>query len=207
MLGGVVASSTGVGAIGGVPLATIGGVMSGLGMVAGALGYSDGGIATGDEGGHLEKLHGTELIVPMLGGELRKDSKGYADLMKMMGSNNLGSSVIPQPGSMTDSFSRNSYMLDNITAGLEDVGPKVMQAVMNPLGAAMDAISSFMSPKSKDDKMTDVGVNTTDSLSELTGAIGTLIASAEAQLAKQDEMLRAMQDTKDYTERLYNAMA
>jgi hypothetical protein len=325
MLGGAAASATGVGAIGGVPLATIGGVMSGLGMLAGALGYAEGGVATGDDSGYLEKLHGTELIVPMSGGELKKDSKGYADLMKMMGSEQLGAT--PKLGAMTSSLARNYVpdvvqkdknnidinavalesikanntnlqslmesvksankemgdhskstmtdafasalgivspaaglfsvvaktmldsantsnsmtqnimqgvenrattaidfvkgtaqdvsqrldakvgdMLSDITSGLEDVGPKVMQAAMNPLGTAMDAISSFMAPKSKEENLSDVAMSS-EGMAELAEAINSLISSSEAQLAKQDEMLRAMQDTKDYTERLYNAMS
>lgn len=44
-------------------------------------------------------------------------------------------------------------------------------------------------------------------LSELTEKLTQLISNANDQLEKQDEMLRAMQDTKDYTQRLFDVMA
>jgi len=65
MVGGAAASATGVGAIGGIPLATIGAVASRLGMLAGALGYAEGGVSLGPDEGYLTKLHGTELVVPL----------------------------------------------------------------------------------------------------------------------------------------------
>ena len=41
----------------------------------------------------------------------------------------------------------------------------------------------------------------------LVASIETLINNAKDQLEKQDEMLRAMQDTKDYTQRLFDVMS
>jgi hypothetical protein len=69
MIGGAAASVTGVGAIGGVPLATIGAITSGLGMLAGMMGYAEGGVSSGPNEGYLTKLHGTEAIVPLPDGK------------------------------------------------------------------------------------------------------------------------------------------
>ena len=78
-------SMTGVGAGAGIPLIVAGGIgLAGQSVT----GFATGGITTGSASGHMEKLHGTELIVPMIGNMLDLKSKGYSDLLKIVGEPN-----------------------------------------------------------------------------------------------------------------------
>jgi len=61
---GIAADVTGVGATAGIPLNIIGGVLEGLGGLAGMLGFASGGISSGPSSGYLAKLHGTEAVLP-----------------------------------------------------------------------------------------------------------------------------------------------
>jgi hypothetical protein len=66
---GLAADSTGVGAVAGVPLNILGGVLGGLGVLADAVGFAGGGVSEGPDTGYLAKLHGTEAVIPLPDGK------------------------------------------------------------------------------------------------------------------------------------------
>ena len=88
MVGGAAASVTGVGAIGGVPLATIGAVLEGVGMLASVAGFATGGISYGNNesktGGQLAMVSEggiAEAHVPLPDGKRIPVELNLADMM------------------------------------------------------------------------------------------------------------------------------
>jgi hypothetical protein len=108
MIGGAAASVTGVGAIGGIPLATIGGVMEGIAAVANAFGFAQGGIAAGPKTGYLSKLHGTEAVIPLPEG--MKGNDFFQSLLALVekSDNNLGqeTNTFSQSAAMPEIFQK-----------------------------------------------------------------------------------------------------
>ena len=126
------------------------------GAVKDITGYADGGISSGPESGHVELLHGSELILPLTThGTIKEGTTGYSDLTNLM--NNM---VHTQQATLST----------NVTSVTSNT----------PAEQNLDVLAD---------------------------ALASLISTARDQLDKQDEMLRAMQDTKDYTERLYHSMS
>lgn len=78
--GGAALTSTVIGAGFGAEMMAVGG--AGLASQAMSSGFADGGISSGPVSGYAQKLHGNELIVPLKGNELDKNSKGYDELSK-----------------------------------------------------------------------------------------------------------------------------
>jgi hypothetical protein len=78
-----------VGTAVGAALGGIGGAV--YGGVKGWTGMAEGGWAGGDPAGFLEKLHGTELVIPTTGGMLDTNSKGFGELVKAVGGNGVSS--------------------------------------------------------------------------------------------------------------------
>ena len=95
-LAGTAMSLTGVGAAAGVPLAAAGGkllsggiaatgVGAGISLFGDTKGKANGGIASGPVSGYLEKLHGTELVVPLTAqGTIKEGTLGHTELLKIM---------------------------------------------------------------------------------------------------------------------------
>jgi uncharacterized protein YoaH (UPF0181 family) len=63
-------------------------------------GLAEGGWANGDPAGFLQKLHGTELVIPTSGGMLDTSSKGFSELIKAMTGTDLPS------GNISDTISK-----------------------------------------------------------------------------------------------------
>lgn len=121
------------------------------------VGFSDGGISSGSAAGHVEMLHGTELVVPLTAqGVIKEGTKGFESLLGLVGA--MAAESPPSP------------------------------AVNAPAASTTQAGNQI-----------DLG--------ELVQSLKDILATANDQLEKQDEMLRAMQDTKDYTQRLFDVMA
>lgn len=157
MIGGAAASATGVGAIGGIPLATIGAVMTGIGTLADMFGFARGGISTGDEDGYLTKLHGKELIVPINGSTLDTKSDGYAEMVKLISN----SAVMSNTGSVGN-IGRSSNLMGEIGASISQIGPmgptntdilEQLKALMSTntglVGGSSNTGSSFASPNTE----------------------------------------------------------
>jgi hypothetical protein len=145
------------GAVGGHELGVA--IAASLGLKPNDPGKANGGISSGPTSGFLEKLHGTELVLPLTAqGTIKEGTQGHADLMSIMG--NLASD---QHVNITQQTKQ------------EPASTQIIEKVQN--------------------------------LDVLADALASLISTARDQLDKQDEMLRAMQDTKDYTERLYHSMS
>ena len=126
-IGGAAASMTGVGAIGGVPLAAIGAVMQGVGLIAGMAGYAGGGVSAGPADGYLQKLHGTEAIVPLPDGKsIPVDMSGFmAELKQLLGENSKSSATsgMPVMGGLMDTFDKmNEIMAQQVKHQEEMVG-------------------------------------------------------------------------------------
>lgn len=94
LLGGIAGAGGAGVATGGLaaPLGAVGGASIGY-NIASAIGdyfnlkegKAKGGIASGPSSGYLEKLHGTELVVPMTAqGGLKTNSVGYTEMLKAM---------------------------------------------------------------------------------------------------------------------------
>lgn len=94
LLGGIVGAG-GAGVLTGglaAPMGAIGGATTGytIASMVGDLfnlkeGKSKGGIASGPASGYLEKLHGTELVVPLTAqGTIKEGTVGHTELLKMM---------------------------------------------------------------------------------------------------------------------------
>lgn len=66
---GLAADTTGIGAVAGVPLNVIGGVLTGAGYLAELAGFARGGVSSGPDDGYITKLHGTEAVVPLPDGK------------------------------------------------------------------------------------------------------------------------------------------
>lgn len=181
---GLAADATGIGAVAGVPLNVIGGVMMGLGALAGVMGYAKGGIADGDETGYLQKLHGKELIVPMKGEGLDTSSTGYSELLNLMASTS-------SQGSEKSSSS-----------SLGGLG-SIMAGIANPMLGITNAIASIATAGTTSSSSTPSGDKTT--ITDLKDALELLNSTAKAQLDKHDEMIRHLSDNKDISERLLNA--
>jgi len=88
------AAGAGAGALVGSVVPIVGTALgAALGGIGGAIyggfkgwsGMADGGWASGDPSGFLEKLHGTELVIPTTGGMLDTNSTGYTELVKAVG--------------------------------------------------------------------------------------------------------------------------
>jgi uncharacterized membrane protein len=208
-------SSFGVAAIPGAVMGGLGGheignsVADALGLPPADKGKADGGIASGSKRGFLEKLHGTELVIPLdSGGKLKAGTQGYADLMTAL------PSAEPQMASMPNFENKNSTSISNniqppsadfsgIVGSIQEMSEKFSIATTSSLDSAIAALTNKLSSKESAESINfQIKSN-----SDLTEALQNLITTARDQLEKQDEMLRAMNDTKDYTERLYNAMA
>ena len=63
-IAGIASDATVGGAVVGIPLNIIGGVLGALGYIASSVGYAEGGIASGSDTGYMAKLHGTEAVLP-----------------------------------------------------------------------------------------------------------------------------------------------
>jgi hypothetical protein len=201
-------------AVGGIGGATVGGIVGGIGgAIEGWMnaepGKADGGIASGSKRGFMEKLHGTELVIPLdSGGKLKAGTQGYADLMTAM------PTMEPQMAAMPNFENKNSTSISNniqppsadfsgIVGSIQEMSEKFSIATTSSLDSAIAALTNKLSSKESAESINfQIKSN-----SDLTEALQNLITTARDQLEKQDEMLRAMNDTKDYTERLYNAMA
>ena len=102
VIGGATASVTGVGAVGGIPLATIGEVMSGIAVLANSFGFAQGGIAAGPNTGYLSKLHGTEAVIPLPEG--MKGNDFFQSLLALVEKSDNNS------GQETNTFSQSAAM-------------------------------------------------------------------------------------------------
>jgi len=176
VLGGL-ATATGIGAAAGVPMMAYGGSMVSGGLTTAtvgggisALGYANGGISSGSPDGHLEKLHGTELIVPMVGGSLDMASQGYADLMKTMDKTSLPSSSTVT--NMSSSASSTS-MISNIMQKL---------SIMPAETAAASAVMNPTSTNSSDS-------STLTELKKISEIISESVKTSEQTLAAQQQLV------------------
>ena len=79
LIGSMVAPGPGTAIGGGIGVAA-GGIAGALGV-----GFADGGIASGSPAGFMEKLHGTELVVPMTSsGGIKPGTEGFSALVKAL---------------------------------------------------------------------------------------------------------------------------
>lgn len=203
LVGGAAASVTGVGAIGGVPLAVIGGVLEGIGTVAGALGYARGGISKGDPEGYLAKLHGDELVVPLDGsGKLDMDSLGYSELSKLISNTSnaggtapatlggLSKSAGPDPSAMmADAFKSMSATLGSKPAGMpDDLKDSIASMGTNfadfqkKMQEQANATTDTLTPMAKQFDMASV----TSGLSDITAQFGKIVEPGKGLFDKID---------------------
>jgi hypothetical protein len=221
---GTGAIATGIGAAPGAALdmAAMPVIMHGLSAMG--KGYSDGGIAGGSEDGHQELLHGTELIIPLTsdGTTIKQGTEGAKQLSSILGSNadpksvnngaitDSSASQFSWPKEFTDAFPSIESSMTNLRApdvsvsSITDLGDKFSSVAIAPLNGAIDGLAELLTSKLSTASDKNVPSQLND---DMIAALQSLITTAQDQLEKQDEMLRAMNDTKDYTERLYNVMS
>lgn len=110
VVAGGVMSATGIGAAAGVPLAAAGASMfsgglatAGIGGTLSTIGFSNGGVSTGPDSGYLQKLHGTELVLPTKSGKLDYSSKGFEILSSMITNDNSVTNTTNNASKMSES--------------------------------------------------------------------------------------------------------
>jgi hypothetical protein len=229
---GLAADATGVGAVAGIPLNILGGVLTGLGAVAGAVGFAKGGWSEGGDEGYLQKLHGKELIIPTVaGGQLDTSSLGFKELMKTMdggmstGSGTPGTSLFSAIGGgiggsmdpkalfdgIESSFINNTRDMFKSTMSLSDdlfSGAKSILGDTDTHTDKMDSLTTKM-----EELISAMGAHTNavqDSSKDVSSGgqqdIGKSFADMQSMMQQQldahKEMISHMRDTKDYTEKL-----
>jgi hypothetical protein len=180
----------------GVGTAIGGGIGALYGAYKGWSGMAEGGWASGDPNGFLEKLHGTELVVPTSGGMLDTNSKGYEELVKAIGgggNNNSGSSGLADiAGSVGGAF---SSMLSGVT---DMMGGKSNDELTKKIDELITTLSKHTEvAQTKTDKATD----STD-LADMFNGLQDVMAK---HLDVSQAMASHMKDNKDITKKLLDA--
>ena len=130
-------------------------------------GKSIGGISSGPTTGYLEKLHGTELIIPMTGGALSTSSQGYADLMKAMDKTSQSSTSTTSLSSISNVSNISNQPYESTMASA--VAAAIAQS-LSPVGSIVSKLSSTMlNPSIPSPTLAG------NSLSDLVSAISTAI--------------------------------
>jgi hypothetical protein len=156
------AAGAGAGALLGGPVgAAIGGIGGALyGGFKGWTGLADGGWASGDPTGFLEKLHGTELVIPTTGGMLDTNSTGYSELVKAVGggtalSSDKGSdSLIQKMDELITALGQHSGGATATTAAASSSGDMIANAFngMQDMLAKQLDIHTEMNSHARDNK-------------------------------------------------------
>ena len=163
-------------------------------------GKAKGGIASGPTSGYLEKLHGNEAVVPL--------PDGKTIPVKLTTPKDI---TLAPP--VTDLISTSNQVsiasLASVLTDMTDWSSGLSQKLSQPI------INKF---ESQEITQPNLGFNPTalindiaklhnESQFKLEKAIESLLGTAKDSLDMQDDMLRAMNDTKDATERLYNVLS
>jgi hypothetical protein len=142
MIAGAGASATGVGAIGGIPLATIGAVLSGVSMLAGAAGLAEGGVVSGPEEGFLTKLHGSEAVIPLGDGRaVPVDLSGFGPMLVEAMESTKGTAVTAVSPAMAGTG------VSGTGAGPDDMAQQhlsVLQEIKDTLSASRDLQQQYV---------------------------------------------------------------
>lgn len=187
--GGMVGGAAGTVAVPGIGTVAGGTVGAVVGGIAGALtgwfgekdGKSLGGLSSGPASGYLEKLHGTELIIPTRDGALDTSSIGYQELMKTMDtSSKMAGGAIKIP--KTDA----QDLMQSIMPGMKmpTVSPTGISGMNDMLGSVSDMFKSSPITKIGEGLFDNVekmlgGDNQTEKLGGLTDKIDQLISTME----------------------------
>lgn len=182
----------GVGNATGALVGGIGGALVGAwkGWMDTTEGKSVGGVSTGSKEGFIEKLHGSELIVPLDdSGKIKPNTVGYTELLNRVGS------MAPAGGvGATEKPAQSGGLLSTIAP--------VLAGIANPL-MGMGMMLDKMTEGSEVRKNVDETMTTT--FGDMKKVMEDLKTTAQAQLNKHEEMVRHLSDNKDISERLLNA--
>jgi hypothetical protein len=143
-------------------------------------GYAEGGWSSGPASGFLEKLHGTELIIPTSGGAIDTTSKGFSSLVDAVsGGNNGGMDQLTKTISgLTDAMSEKSS-----NGGMDMLAKKIDNLI--------DAMSKSTGPKASG----------TDMIADAFNGLQDMLAK---QLDVQQDMAGHAKDNKDLVQKLLN---
>lgn len=196
-LGGV-AGTVALPGVGTVAGGTVGAVVGGIsGALAGWFSSKDGkslgGLSSGPASGYLEKLHGTELVIPTRDGKLDTSSLGYEELLKMGSGtkSGIGSMKMPELSGSTG-ISGMSNMLGSVTDSMGGLTEKLDKLISNMEKQTSDAMGGGIT------QMSSLGGSSID----IASTFSEMKEMMSKQLQKHDEMVTHLRDHKDISEKL-----
>jgi hypothetical protein len=183
---GIAAAAGAPTVIGGVTMGAVAGVLQGLSMLSGALGFAKGGISTGEETGYLQKLHGSELIVPLTSAsQLDINSNGYKELM------NLFSTSTITAGSATAAPAQNTGNMEAFAKSLSDsisnVVGNILPTIANPISAISKGIDLLAKTSNEGDSTKASNVLSNLPQSPVDTIMKTLYEKIEVPVANKEE--------------------
>jgi len=229
-IAGAATSATGVGALAGVPVATIGAVMTGIGMLAGMFGYAKGGIS--DKPAIFGEA-GPEAAVPLPDGRtipvtlsglpknpgadltngLVRDMDALSTMTKtnQINTAQLMSAVKAQPTAgigqvlATQKEITNNNFTNTVTDlfSTESVFGKAMTAMSTSNDIVLQKIAEYLDKKPEAASTPAAGQDQT--MASLLAAFEEMASTSRQQLQKQDEMITHLRDQVDNSQRLLSA--
>ena len=155
---------------------------------------------------------GMEAVVPLPDGKtipVMMDNSALVSKIEELTKFNFSGTVDKLQAALSG-VSKEPVVMQPQQQDLSSVSASVINDTKSMLAELQTNIVSALSNQQKEQPATpqiDYNKTADERNAMLIQSLESLITAARDQLEKQDEMLRAMNDTKDATERLYNAMA